>query len=129
MYNELAVLKDRMDGLEILVHDLLQAARSVNTEDFQTQLADMRAQFAKLAEKPVQSIDGLYGELLKSKSGKRKKKAGESDDELPVDLPKEERRQEKNARKASKKAVREKEALAQQHRYGKVVLLVAEHLL
>ncbi|KAH0693111.1 hypothetical protein KY285_020208 [Solanum tuberosum] len=108
----------------------LAAAGSVNTEDFQTQLAKMRAQVAKLAEKPVQvptpimpksllqllsqapstqSLDNFWGELPKSKSGKRKHKAVESNEELPANLSREERRQHKKAHRASRKEAREKD--------------------
>uniref|UniRef100_M1DR09 Integrase core domain containing protein n=1 Tax=Solanum tuberosum TaxID=4113 RepID=M1DR09_SOLTU len=96
MRKELVVLKDMMDGFKILVQDRLQAIDSVNTEDFQTQLAEIRAQVAKLAEKlvqvptmvmleslmqflsqapSVQSLDDFWGELPKSKSGKKNTKS------------------------------------------------------
>uniref|UniRef100_M1DCZ3 Integrase core domain containing protein n=1 Tax=Solanum tuberosum TaxID=4113 RepID=M1DCZ3_SOLTU len=54
MRKKLVVLKDMMDGLENLVHDRFQAAGSVDTEEFKSQLAEMRTQVAKLAEKQVQ---------------------------------------------------------------------------
>uniref|UniRef100_M1DM60 Integrase core domain containing protein n=1 Tax=Solanum tuberosum TaxID=4113 RepID=M1DM60_SOLTU len=132
MRTELSVLKDRMYGLENLVQDRFLAAGSVDTEEFSTQLAEMRTQIAKLAEKPVpvptpvmpeslmqmlnqapsmQSIEDLCGEPPTSKSGKRKHKAGEIDEETPTDPAREARRQEKRARKASKREAREKEAL------------------
>uniref|UniRef100_M1DZX7 Uncharacterized protein n=1 Tax=Solanum tuberosum TaxID=4113 RepID=M1DZX7_SOLTU len=97
----------------------------------------MPAQVAKQAEQPVQvptpimpeslmkifdeqpttqSLDDIWGKLPKNKYGKRKKKVGESDDELPVDLSREVRRQEMKARKASRKDAREKEALEKQQR-------------
>ncbi|KAH0776507.1 hypothetical protein KY290_007918 [Solanum tuberosum] len=86
----------------------------------------MQTQVAKLAEKPVQVptpiipdslmqllnqapstqlIDDLWGELPKNKSGKRKHKAGESNEELLADLSKEERWQHKKARRASMREV------------------------
>ncbi|KAH0644655.1 hypothetical protein KY284_032539 [Solanum tuberosum] len=107
MRKKLVVLKDMMDGLENLVHDRFQAAGSVDTEEFKSQLAEMRTQVAKLAEKQVQvptpvmpdslmqllnqapstqSIDDLWGELPKSKFGKIKHKIGESDEEIHADL-------------------------------------------
>ncbi|KAH0632841.1 hypothetical protein KY284_035627 [Solanum tuberosum] len=137
MQRELAVLKDRMDGLEVHVQNQLQAAGSVNAEELKIKLAEMKAKIAKLAEKPVivpplvvlesllslfteppitQTIDDFWGEVPKHKFGKRKHKAGVTDEELPADLSKEERRQQKKARKASKKKAREEEALAQQQR-------------
>ncbi|KAH0773545.1 hypothetical protein KY290_010682 [Solanum tuberosum] len=97
MQKELAVLKDRMDGLEKLVQDRCQTAGSVETEEFKSQLAEMRTQVAKLVEKPVQvptlimldslmqmlnqapstqSIDDLWGELPMSKSSKSKHRTG-----------------------------------------------------
>uniref|UniRef100_M1DAU0 Integrase core domain containing protein n=1 Tax=Solanum tuberosum TaxID=4113 RepID=M1DAU0_SOLTU len=93
----MAVLKDMMDSLENLVQDQIQAAGSVDIEEFKSQLAEMRTQ----------------GELPESKFGKRKHRAGESGEEIHVDLSREERRQEKKARKASRKDAREKEALEQ----------------
>uniref|UniRef100_M1DK09 Integrase core domain containing protein n=1 Tax=Solanum tuberosum TaxID=4113 RepID=M1DK09_SOLTU len=134
---ELAVLKDRMDGLKNLVKERFQAAGSIDTEEFKSQLAEMRTQVAKLAEKPVQvptlimpdslmqllnqapstqSLHNFWGELPKSKFGKRKHRARESGEKIHVDLSIEERRQENKARKASRKAVREKEAREQQQR-------------
>ncbi|KAH0661285.1 hypothetical protein KY284_026216 [Solanum tuberosum] len=97
MRMELAVLKDRMDGLENLVQDRCQAAGSVDTEEFKSQLAEMRTQVAKLAEKLVQapstqSIDDLWGELPTSKSGKKKYRAEESHEEIPDDLATEAKR-------------------------------------
>uniref|UniRef100_M1DGV6 Integrase core domain containing protein n=1 Tax=Solanum tuberosum TaxID=4113 RepID=M1DGV6_SOLTU len=110
---ELAVLKDRLDGLENLVQDRFQAAGSVDIEEFKSQLAEMRTQIAKLAVKPVhvptpimpeslmqmltqapstQSIDDLWEELPTSKSGKRKHTAREIDEETPTDLAREARR-------------------------------------
>ncbi|KAK4707244.1 hypothetical protein R3W88_033216 [Solanum pinnatisectum] len=95
----------------------------------------MRAQVAKLAEKPVQvptpvmpnslmkifdeqpttqSLDDIWGEIPKSKSGKRKKKIGEFDDELPADISREERKQHKKAHRASRKEAKKKKALEQQ---------------
>uniref|UniRef100_M1DF10 Integrase core domain containing protein n=1 Tax=Solanum tuberosum TaxID=4113 RepID=M1DF10_SOLTU len=139
---ELAFLKDRLDGLENLVQDQFQAAGSVDTEEFKSQLAERRTQIAKLAENPVQvptpilpesliqmlsqapstqSIEDLLGELPTSKSGKRKHKNGELDEETPTDPAKEERRQEKRARRTSKREAREKEALEQQERDAALV--------
>uniref|UniRef100_M1DX99 Integrase core domain containing protein n=1 Tax=Solanum tuberosum TaxID=4113 RepID=M1DX99_SOLTU len=80
-------------------------SQAPNTEEFKSQLAEMRAQVAKLVENPVQG-----------KSGKRKHKAGESDEELSAELSKEERKQQKKDRRASKKEAREKETLEQQRR-------------
>uniref|UniRef100_M1DIA0 Uncharacterized protein n=1 Tax=Solanum tuberosum TaxID=4113 RepID=M1DIA0_SOLTU len=95
----------------------------------------MRTQIAKLAEKPVQvptsvmpdslmqflnqapstqSLDDLWGDLPKSMSGKRKHTVGESDEELPSDLSREERNHQKKARRSSRREAREKEALEQQ---------------
>uniref|UniRef100_M1DFQ5 Integrase core domain containing protein n=1 Tax=Solanum tuberosum TaxID=4113 RepID=M1DFQ5_SOLTU len=54
MQKELAVLKDKMVGLEDHVQDQLQATFSVSTDKFKTQLDEMQAQVAKMAEKPVQ---------------------------------------------------------------------------
>uniref|UniRef100_M1DZX6 Putative plant transposon protein domain-containing protein n=1 Tax=Solanum tuberosum TaxID=4113 RepID=M1DZX6_SOLTU len=65
MQKELVVLKDRMDVLEVHVQEQLQVASDPLI---------------------TQSLDDFYGELPKRKSGKRKKKAGESDDELSADL-------------------------------------------
>uniref|UniRef100_M1D9P4 Uncharacterized protein n=1 Tax=Solanum tuberosum TaxID=4113 RepID=M1D9P4_SOLTU len=62
------------------------------------------------------SLDYLWGELPKRKSGKRKKNDGESDDELSADLSREKRRQQKKDHRASRKEAREKEALEQQWR-------------
>uniref|UniRef100_M1DWQ7 Uncharacterized protein n=1 Tax=Solanum tuberosum TaxID=4113 RepID=M1DWQ7_SOLTU len=67
-------------------------------------------------EPSTQSIEDLWGEIPKSKSGKRKHRAVELDEEIPADLSREERIQEKKARKASMKAAREKESLEQQQR-------------
>ncbi|KAH0748018.1 hypothetical protein KY290_027250 [Solanum tuberosum] len=127
---ELAVLKDRMDGLENLVQDQCQAASSVDTEEFKLQLTEMRTQVAKLAEKPVQvpslimpdslmqmitqapstqSIDDLWGEFPTSKFGKKKHRAEESHEEILDDLAREAKRQEKRARKASNKETREQQ--------------------
>uniref|UniRef100_M1DN99 Integrase core domain containing protein n=1 Tax=Solanum tuberosum TaxID=4113 RepID=M1DN99_SOLTU len=53
MQKELAILKNRIDGLEAYVQTQLQAAGSGNLEEFQRQLAEMRTQVAKLAAKPV----------------------------------------------------------------------------
>ena len=39
---EMVVLKDRLDGLENLVQDRFQATGSADTEEFRTQLAEMR---------------------------------------------------------------------------------------
>uniref|UniRef100_M1D8S4 Uncharacterized protein n=1 Tax=Solanum tuberosum TaxID=4113 RepID=M1D8S4_SOLTU len=121
-----------MDGLENLVQDRCQVDGSIDTEEFKSQLAEMRTQVAKLVEKSVQvptpimpdslmqmlnqepstqSIDDLWGELPKSKSDKRKHITEESDEKIPADLSREQRRQEKKARKASRKAAREKEAI------------------
>uniref|UniRef100_M1DAI0 Uncharacterized protein n=1 Tax=Solanum tuberosum TaxID=4113 RepID=M1DAI0_SOLTU len=111
------------------------AVDSVDNEEFKAQLAEMQTQVVKLAEKPVkvptlvmleslmplinkapstQSLDEFWGKLPKSKSGKRKHKAGEFDEEIPADLSRKGRRQENKTRKASRKASREKEALEQQ---------------
>ncbi|KAH0682804.1 hypothetical protein KY285_020320 [Solanum tuberosum] len=150
MRKEMAILKDRMDGLEILVQDRLQGSDSVATEEFKSQLAEMRSQVAKLAEKPVlvptmvmpnslmqllsqapstQSLDDFWGELPKSKSGKRKHKAREHDEETLVDMSREERRQQNKACKASRKYAREKEALEQRQRDAMLAgAFVAEHL-
>uniref|UniRef100_M1DU70 Uncharacterized protein n=1 Tax=Solanum tuberosum TaxID=4113 RepID=M1DU70_SOLTU len=49
-----------MNGLENLVQDRCQAASLVDTEEFKSQLAEMKTQVAKLDEKPVR------GELPKS---------------------------------------------------------------
>uniref|UniRef100_M1DAE9 Uncharacterized protein n=1 Tax=Solanum tuberosum TaxID=4113 RepID=M1DAE9_SOLTU len=69
------------------------------------------------SEQPTtQSLDDLWRELPKGKSGKRKHRAGESCEEIPGDLSSEERRKEKKVRKASRKDAREKEALEQQQR-------------
>ncbi|KAH0650091.1 hypothetical protein KY284_030003 [Solanum tuberosum] len=88
---ELAVLKDRLDGLENLVQDRFQAPST-------------------------QSIDDLWGEPPTSKSSKRKHKAGELDEETPTDPAREARRQEKRARRISKREAQEKEAIEQQQR-------------
>uniref|UniRef100_M1DRY0 Putative plant transposon protein domain-containing protein n=1 Tax=Solanum tuberosum TaxID=4113 RepID=M1DRY0_SOLTU len=137
MQKEMVVIKDMMDGLEILVQDRFQAVGSVDNKEFKSQLAEIRAQVAKLAEKPVQvptpvmpeslmqllnqapftqSLDDFWGEIPKSKFGKRKHKAEEFDEELSANLSKEERRQQKKARKASRKEARKKEAIEQQQR-------------
>uniref|UniRef100_M1DJH0 Integrase core domain containing protein n=1 Tax=Solanum tuberosum TaxID=4113 RepID=M1DJH0_SOLTU len=137
MRKELVVLNNRMDGLKSHVQTQLLVSRSGNHEEFQSQLAEMRAQVAKLAEKAVQIpnpvmleslmkifdeqpttqyLDDIWGELPKSKSDKRKHKAEESKEELHADLSKEERKQEKKARKASRKAEREKAVREQQQR-------------
>ncbi|KAH0748212.1 hypothetical protein KY290_027444 [Solanum tuberosum] len=105
------------------------AAGSVDIEEFKSQLAEMRTQVAKLAAQPVQvptlvmpdslmqllnqapstqSLDDVWGELPMSKSGKRKHRAEESDEETHADLSREKKRQEKKARKASRKEAREK---------------------
>uniref|UniRef100_M1DSN7 Integrase core domain containing protein n=1 Tax=Solanum tuberosum TaxID=4113 RepID=M1DSN7_SOLTU len=105
MQKELAVFKDRMDDLENLVQDRFQAAGLVDTEEFKSQLAEMRTQVAKLVEKPIQN-----------KSGKRKHKAGEYDEGLHANLSKEERQQHKKARRASTRESLEKEPLEQQQR-------------
>uniref|UniRef100_M1E1E2 Integrase core domain containing protein n=1 Tax=Solanum tuberosum TaxID=4113 RepID=M1E1E2_SOLTU len=94
----------------------------------------MRVQVAKLVEKPVhvptpvmpdslikifieqpttQSLDNIWGEIPKRKSGKRKKKVGEPDEKI--------RRQEKRARRASKWEAREKETCEQQQRDATLV--------
>uniref|UniRef100_M1DXK6 Integrase core domain containing protein n=1 Tax=Solanum tuberosum TaxID=4113 RepID=M1DXK6_SOLTU len=117
---------------EYLAQDRFKAAGSANTEEFKSQLAEMRTQIAKLVEKLVQvptpilseslmqmlnqaastqSIDDLWGEPPTSKSGKRKHKAGELDEENPTDPARESRRQEKRARRTSNREAREKEAL------------------
>uniref|UniRef100_M1DGL5 Uncharacterized protein n=1 Tax=Solanum tuberosum TaxID=4113 RepID=M1DGL5_SOLTU len=64
----------------------------------------------------TQSLDDFWSELPKSKSGKRKHKARESDEELHSDLSREERRQQKKARRASRKETHDQEALEQQQR-------------
>uniref|UniRef100_M1DGZ2 Integrase core domain containing protein n=1 Tax=Solanum tuberosum TaxID=4113 RepID=M1DGZ2_SOLTU len=102
----------------------------------------MRTQIAKLEEKPVQvptsimlecliqmltqapstqSINDLWGELPTSKSGKRKHKAGELDEETPIDPVREAKRQERTARRTSKREARAKGALEQQHRDAALV--------
>uniref|UniRef100_M1E0M7 Integrase core domain containing protein n=1 Tax=Solanum tuberosum TaxID=4113 RepID=M1E0M7_SOLTU len=142
MRKELVVLKDRMDGLENIVQDRCQAACSVEFEEFKSQLAEMRTQIAKLAEKPVQvptpimleslmqmltqapstqSIDDLWGEIPTSKFDKRKHKTRELDEETPIDPVREAKRQEKRARRTSKREAREKETLEQQQRDASLV--------
>uniref|UniRef100_M1D9H8 Putative plant transposon protein domain-containing protein n=1 Tax=Solanum tuberosum TaxID=4113 RepID=M1D9H8_SOLTU len=77
----------------------------------------------------TQSLDDFWGELPKSKSGKRKHKAGESDEELPTDLSREEIRTQNKAHRASRRKARENEELEQQQRDAVLLeLLVAEHL-
>uniref|UniRef100_M1DBW3 Integrase core domain containing protein n=1 Tax=Solanum tuberosum TaxID=4113 RepID=M1DBW3_SOLTU len=56
-----------------------------------------------------------------SKSGKRKHKAGELDEETPTDPAREARRQEKRAHRASKREAWEKEALEQEQRDATLV--------
>uniref|UniRef100_M1DN98 Putative plant transposon protein domain-containing protein n=1 Tax=Solanum tuberosum TaxID=4113 RepID=M1DN98_SOLTU len=107
MRKELDVLKDRMDGLENLVQDRFQVPTPV--------MPDSLMQLLNQAPS-TQSIDNLWGELPKSKSGKRKHKAGESDKELPADLSKKERWQHKKACRALRREAREKEAPEQQRR-------------
>uniref|UniRef100_M1DLY3 Putative plant transposon protein domain-containing protein n=1 Tax=Solanum tuberosum TaxID=4113 RepID=M1DLY3_SOLTU len=142
MRTELSVLRVKMDGLENLVQDRFQAASSADTEEFRAQLAEMRTQIAKLAEKPVQvpttvipeslmqmlsqvpstqSLDDLWGEPPMSKSGKRKHKAGDLDEETPTDLAREARRQEKRAHTTSKRESWGKKALEQQQRDAALV--------
>uniref|UniRef100_M1DJV8 Integrase core domain containing protein n=1 Tax=Solanum tuberosum TaxID=4113 RepID=M1DJV8_SOLTU len=120
MRKELIALKDRMDGLEVHVQDQLQAAGSVSTDEFKTQLAEIRAQISKLVEKQVhvptpilpeslmnlfseppttQSLDDFWSDLPKSKYGKRKHTADESDEERTTDLYKEEKKRNKKARR------------------------------
>uniref|UniRef100_M1DQL5 Putative plant transposon protein domain-containing protein n=1 Tax=Solanum tuberosum TaxID=4113 RepID=M1DQL5_SOLTU len=139
---ELSLLNNRVDGLENLVQDRFQATGSADTEEFRTQLAELCTQIAKLAEKPAQvptpvmpeslmqmlsqapstqTLDDLWGAPPTSKSGKRKHIAGELDEETPTDSAREARRQEKRARRASKREVREKEALDQQQRDATLV--------
>uniref|UniRef100_M1DA00 Integrase core domain containing protein n=1 Tax=Solanum tuberosum TaxID=4113 RepID=M1DA00_SOLTU len=134
MRTELSVLKNRIDGLENLVQDRFQATGSADTEEFRTQLAEMRTQIANLAVKPAQvptpvmpeslmqmlsqapstqTLDDLWREPPTSKSGKRKHITGELDEETPTAPAKEARRQEKRARRASKREAIEKEALDQ----------------
>uniref|UniRef100_M1DPI3 Uncharacterized protein n=1 Tax=Solanum tuberosum TaxID=4113 RepID=M1DPI3_SOLTU len=69
----------------------------------------------------TESIDDRWGEPPTSKSGKRKHKPGELDEEIPTDLAREARRKEKRARRASKREAREKEALEQQQRDAALV--------
>uniref|UniRef100_M1DWZ4 Putative plant transposon protein domain-containing protein n=1 Tax=Solanum tuberosum TaxID=4113 RepID=M1DWZ4_SOLTU len=111
------------------------ASQAPDNEEFKAQLTEMRTQVAKLAEKTLhvptlvmresfipllnqapstQSLDEFWGKLPKSKSGKKKHKARESDEEIPADLSRKGRRQEKKTRKASRKAARKKEVLEQQ---------------
>lgn len=118
MRKELDFLQDIMDGLENLVQDRFQATNLVDIKEFKSQLAKMRTRAAKLDEKIIyeptpimldclmkmlnngpctQSIDDVWCELPKSKSGKWKHKFGEFNEELPADLSKEERRQEKKS--------------------------------
>uniref|UniRef100_M1DXD4 Integrase core domain containing protein n=1 Tax=Solanum tuberosum TaxID=4113 RepID=M1DXD4_SOLTU len=110
MRKELVVFKDRMDGLEVHVQDQLQAAGSVSTDEFKTQLAEMRAQISKIDEKPIyvptpvvpeslmnlfseppttQSLDDFWSDLPKRKYGKRKHTTDESDEEQTTGLSKE----------------------------------------
>uniref|UniRef100_M1DIF0 Integrase core domain containing protein n=1 Tax=Solanum tuberosum TaxID=4113 RepID=M1DIF0_SOLTU len=110
MQTELAVLKNRLDGLENLVQDRFQAADSGENDEFKSQLAEMRSQIAKLAEQPVHVPTPR--ELPTTKSGKRKQKAGELDEETSIDPVREAKRQENRARRTSRREAREKEALA-----------------
>uniref|UniRef100_M1D9B6 Putative plant transposon protein domain-containing protein n=1 Tax=Solanum tuberosum TaxID=4113 RepID=M1D9B6_SOLTU len=101
--------------------DRFQATGSADTEEFRTQLAEMRTQIANLAEKPAQvpipvmpeslmqilsqapstqTLDDLWGEPPTSKSGKRKHITGELDEETPTNPARKARRQEKRARRA-----------------------------
>uniref|UniRef100_M1DGD8 Integrase core domain containing protein n=1 Tax=Solanum tuberosum TaxID=4113 RepID=M1DGD8_SOLTU len=52
MRKELLVLKDRMDGLEVLVQERLQAAGSVNTDEFKMQLAEIGVPFQVSGSQP-----------------------------------------------------------------------------
>ncbi|KAH0725168.1 hypothetical protein KY284_001033 [Solanum tuberosum] len=137
MQTELVVLKDRMDGLEVHVQNQLQVVDSVNAKKLKTQLVELRAKIAKLAEKPVivpppivpeslmhlfneppptQVLDDLWGEVPQHKSSKRKHKVGESDKEQPKNLSKEENKRNKKSCKESRKKSREEEAVEQQRR-------------
>uniref|UniRef100_M1DJD5 Integrase core domain containing protein n=1 Tax=Solanum tuberosum TaxID=4113 RepID=M1DJD5_SOLTU len=129
------VLTDPISA-ENLVQDRFQVAGSVDTEEFKSQLAEMRTQIAKLAEKPVQVPTPIFLESLMqmlnqvpstqsindlgrtptSKSGKRKYKVGELDEETPTDPAREARRQEKRVCRTSKREAREKEDFEQQQR-------------
>ncbi|KAH0781680.1 hypothetical protein KY290_001278 [Solanum tuberosum] len=64
MRKDLAVLKNKMDGLEVHVQDQLQATCSVGTDEFNTQLSELRAQIAKLVEKPVHVPTSVLPESL-----------------------------------------------------------------
>lgn len=120
MRQELAVLKNRIDDLEAHVNNQLQAISFIDGEALKAQMAEIRADIAKLAEKPdtmppsvvldslmslfvtpptTQSVDDIRGKLARLSSCKRKQKDVGYDDEQQKDLSKEERRQHNKARK------------------------------
>jgi len=144
MQTELTVLKYRMDGLE--VHDKNQAPDLVNTEELKTHLAEMRAEIAKLAKRPytmphmavpeslmslfiepptTQVLDDFWGEVPNGKSGKRKHKAGESNEYQPINLSKEERIQHKKPRKKSRRKLGKKQHLSSSSEMHCLLVLLA----
>ncbi|KAH0714984.1 hypothetical protein KY284_007889 [Solanum tuberosum] len=102
---------------QLIERDVLAAKKDIKYE-MQKELAVLKNIMDGLeAHLTTQSLENIWGELRKSKSGKRRHRAGESGEEILADLSREARRKERKAHKASKKDAQEKEALEQQQRY------------